>query len=100
MYMYINPHKRLFRQFTEGRIKTYNVHTVEPLIVDPLNKGHNRNNLSIKDTSLGPKCSLSHSTNTFLTSKERTTSLQWTKWLVPTCPLFGGFTVYEKSPFK
>ena len=27
------------------------VNTVEPLIVDPQNKGHNRNNLSIKDTS-------------------------------------------------
>ena len=25
--------------------------TVEPLIVDPPNKGHNRNNLSIKDAS-------------------------------------------------
>ena len=25
------------------------VYTVEPLIVDPPNKGHNRNNLSIKD---------------------------------------------------
>ena len=65
--------------------------TVKPLIVDPPNKG---NILSIKDTYLGPKCSLFHSTNTFSTSKERTTSLQRTKWLVPTCPLFGGSTVY------
>ena len=39
--------------------------TVEPLIVDPLNKEHNRNNLSIKDTSLGLKYSLSHTANTF-----------------------------------
>ena len=39
--------------------------------VEPLNKGHNRNNLSIKDTSYGPKCAFSHSTNTFSTSKER-----------------------------
>ena len=31
--------------------------------------GHNRSNLSVKDTSLGPKYSLSHSTNTFLTQK-------------------------------
>ena len=67
--------------------------TVEPLIVDPLNKGHNRNNLSIKDASLGPKCSLSYSTNTLTTSKERTTSLQRVKWLVPTCLLFGGSTI-------
>ena len=31
----------------------------------------------------------------FQTSKKRTTSLQWTKWLwlVPMCPLFGGSTV-------
>ena len=36
--------------------------------VEPLNKGHNRNNLSIKDTY---RCSLSYSTNTFSTSKER-----------------------------
>ena len=68
-------------------------YTVEPLIVDSPNKGHDRNNLSIKDTSLGPKCSLSHSTNTSSTSKERTTSLQRIKWLVPTCPLFRGSTV-------
>ena len=64
--------------------------TLEP----PLpNIGHKRNNLSIKDASLGPKCPLSHSTNTFSTSKERTTSLQRTKWLVPTCPLLEGTTV-------
>ena len=66
-------------------------YTVESPIVDPLNEGHNRNNLSIKDTFKGPKCLLSLSTNTFLISKERpTTSLQRTKWLVPMCPLFGG----------
>ena len=35
---------------------------VDPPIVGPLNKGHNINNLSIKDASLGPKCSLSYST--------------------------------------
>ena len=58
-------------------------------IADPSNKGHNRNNLSIMDTSLGYKCSLSHSTNAFLTSEERTTSLQR---LAPMCPLFGGST--------
>ena len=68
--------------------------TADLLIVDPPNKGHNRNNLSIKDASQGPKCSLSHSANTFSTSKERTTSLQRTKWLVPTCSLFRGSTVH------
>ena len=72
---------------------TMYMYTVEPPIVDPPNKGHNRNNLSVKDTSFGPKCLLSHSTNTFSTSKERTTSLQRTKWLVSMCPLFGGSTV-------
>ena len=30
---------------------------MEPLIVDPLNKGYNRNNPSTKDASQGPKCS-------------------------------------------
>ena len=49
----------------EGRVAaTHNYnYTVGPLIMEPPNKGHNRNNLSIKDTS--------HSTNTFSTSKER-----------------------------
>ncbi len=27
--------------------------------------------------------------------KKRTTSLQWMKWLVPMCPLFGSFTLLE-----
>ena len=52
--------------------------TVEPPIKDPPSKGHNRNNLSTKDTFQGPKCCLSYSANTFSTSKERTTSLQRT----------------------
>ena len=57
---------------TAGRV----VNTVEPPIVDPLNKGYDRKNLSIKNATKGPKCSLSYSTtNTFLTSEERTTSL-------------------------
>ena len=43
--------------------------------VEPPNKGHNRKNLSIKDTFYGPKVLLSYYTNTFLTSEERTTSL-------------------------
>ena len=47
-----------------------------PLLVDPSNKGHNRNNLSTKDASYGPKCLPSHSTNTFSTSI-------FSKWLVP-----------------
>ena len=29
----------------------YYIYTLEPLIKEPPNKGHNRNNLSIKDTS-------------------------------------------------
>ena len=35
--------------------------TVEPPIKDPPSKGHNRNNLSTKDTFQGPKCCLSYS---------------------------------------
>ena len=50
-------------------------YTVEPPIKDTPNKGHNRKNLSIKDTFYGPKVLLSYYTNTFLTSEERTTSL-------------------------
>ena len=30
--------------------------TVEPLIKDPPRRGHNRNNLSTKDTLQSPKC--------------------------------------------
>ena len=41
--------------------------TVKSPLVDPPNKGHNRNNLSRKDAS-HPKCSLSHSGNTISTS--------------------------------
>ena len=42
--------------------------------VEPPNKEHNRNDLSIKDTSLGPKCSLSHNyrVNTFVTGYTKT----------------------------
>ena len=54
-------------------------------------KGHNRNNLSIKDTSYEPKCSLSQ----ISTSEERTTSLQIKDKIAgPTSPIFRGFTVY------
>ena len=60
------------------------IHTVAPLIMDPLNKGHNRNNLSIKGASKGIKCSLSHSTNTFLTS-EGIDNLLTKEWLVSMC---------------
>ncbi len=38
---------------------------------------------------------ISHIVNTFLTSEEQTTSLQRTKWLAPTCPLFRGPTVHD-----
>ncbi len=58
---------------------------MEPPIKDPLRRGHNRHNLSTKDTLQGPKCSFSHIVNTFRTSKEWTTSIQRTKWLAPTC---------------
>ncbi len=36
---------------------------------------------------------ISHILNIFLTSEEQTPSLQRTKWLAPTCPLFRGSTV-------
>ncbi len=39
--------------------------TVEPLIKDPPRRGHNRNNLSTKDTLQGPKCLFSHIVNKF-----------------------------------
>ena len=52
--------------------------TVEPLLKDSPNKGHHRNYLPTKDTLLGPKNELSYSVNTFFTSEEWTTSLQWT----------------------
>ena len=51
--------------------------------MDPLKKGHNRNNLSIKDASLGPKCSLSHSTITLQTLKRGQPPYKEQKWLVP-----------------
>ena len=59
------------------------VYTVEPLLKDSPNKGHHRN------TSLqsSHKNSFSTSANTFFTSEEWTTSLQWTNYLVPICPL-------------
>ncbi len=69
------------------------VSILEPPIKDPLSSRHNRNNLSTKDMFQGPKCSFPHIVNTFLTSEERTTSLQRTKWLAPMCPLFTSSTV-------
>ena len=53
---------------------------------EPSEKRTHRNNLSTQEHSQGPKCSLSYSANAFLTSKERTTSLQRTNWLDQTCP--------------
>ncbi len=53
--------------------KNYNL--VELPIKDPPRRGHNRNNLTTKDTIQSPKCSFSHN------SEERTNSLQRTKWL-------------------
>ena len=55
--------------------------TVEPPIKDPPRYGQPPNKGS------GP---ISHSN---ITSEKRTTSQLRTKWLVPTCPLFGGSTV-------
>ena len=49
--------------------------TVEPPIKDPLNKGHITNNLCTKDTFQCTNNELAYSGSTFLTSKERTTSL-------------------------
>ena len=60
--------------------------TVEPPIKDPLNKGHNRKSLPIKDTFPGPKCSLSHSANTFFDLGQPPYKGQ--KWLVLKCPLY------------
>ena len=45
------------------------------------------------DTLQSPKCSFFYIVNAFRTSEELTTSLQRTKWLTPTCPLFRGSTV-------
>ena len=72
-------------------------YTVEPLLKDTLNKGHSTNNLPIKDTSQCTKTELSYSANTFITSEEKTTSLQWTEWLVPIlmCLIFRVSTVYQ-----
>ncbi len=61
------------------------VNTVEPLIKDPSRKGQ----LSTRDTSNIPKSVYAIHFN----SEKRTTSLQGTKWLVPNCPLLGGFTL-------
>ena len=61
--------------------------TVEPLLKNSPNKGHHRNYLPTKDTFLDPKNRFSYSANTFSTYKEWTTSLQWTNYLVPICPL-------------
>ena len=67
--------------------------TVEPLLKDSPNKGHHRNYLPTKDTLYGTKNRFSYSVNTFITSEEWTTSLQWTNYLVPMCPLYRGSTV-------
>ncbi len=46
------------------------VNTVQPLIKDTPNKGHNRNNLRMKDKFKCTKWRLSYSFNTLLTSDE------------------------------
>ena len=50
---------------------TDKIYTVEPLIMDPPNKGHDRNNLSMQDTSLGLKYALSHNTTNTLQPPKR-----------------------------
>ena len=54
------------------------LNTVESLLRDTPNKGHNTKYLSTKDTFGGIKNGLSYGSNTFFTSVEWTTSLQWT----------------------
>ena len=53
---------------------------VKPLLKDTPDEEHNRNYLSTKDSFQVIKNSPSYSVNTL---EEWTTSLQWTKWLVP-----------------
>ena len=66
--------------------------TVESLLKDTL-KGHHRKYLSTKNTFAGTKNGLSYGSNTFFISEEWTTSLQWTNYLVPMCPLDRDSTV-------
>ena len=68
-------------------------YTVESLLKDTPNKGHHRKYLSTKDTFRGTKNGLSYGSNTIFISEEWTTSLQWTNYLVPMCPLDRDFTV-------
>ena len=89
--------------------------TVKPLIVDPPRKGHNIKDLSTRDTikktlfykghctTQAPKNYPPYSFNILTTSEKRMTDLS-TKdktiefILSPTCPLFGGSTVYISLP--
>ena len=64
----------------------YNSHTVEPLLKDILDKEHNGNYLPTKDTLETLKIDF-YSASTFHTSQQWVTSPQWTKWLLPMCPL-------------
>ncbi len=57
--------------------------TVEPLIKDPPRKGQP---LFKRQSPYLLKCTCT--CNTFSASKNRTSSLQGTKWLVPMCPLY------------
>ena len=76
LYMYINKIKYMYMhvQITITWIVQC-VHVTNNYnfkYKDPLRRGHNRNNLSIKDTLQCPKCSFSHIVNTFWTSEEQT----------------------------
>ena len=64
---------------------------MEPLMVNPLNKGRNRNNLSVKDACQGPKCLLIH----FQPLKRGQPLSTKDKMTVPMCSLFGGSTVHS-----
>ncbi len=68
--------------FSEGPLSD-----VQPLIEDTQNKGHNSEQALIGVPNVDFPI-------TFLSSEEWTPLYNGHKWLVPMCPLFGGFTVY------
>ena len=62
-----------------------NSHTARPWLKGNPNKGHNRNYIT-KDTLGCQNSTFLLCANTFFTSEEWTTALQWTKWLVTMSP--------------
>ncbi len=67
------------------------MYTVEPLIKGPLRRGQ-----PLYSGQNGWSQSVLYS-EVPLYIRKRITSLQWTKWLVPKCPLFGGSTVHKEE---